>query len=602
VSEPERIEQSGSFVQAGTGYRFRLTSAPEAGRASRGTVVFVHGFAEELNKSRRMVGRMARMLAADGWCVVQRDLEGCGDSSGDFGQTSWSAWIHDVAQELAQAPATSPLWLWCMRAGALLAAAVIAERPDVNVLLWQPVLSGAQHLQQFLRLQAGARIAGIDATTVGASPLETLRSGGTVWAGGYALNAALASGLESARFGVPEGHRGRIAWFEVSQDEAPTISPAGKRVIDGLRGRGLTVDARAIAGLPFWQTQEVEDCDPLLEATRAELSDACGAHRLNVESDQGCCATNAGGIGRSTTGDEEEVVAFRGSQGRLWGVLSRPPKGLASSMAVLVVVGGPQYRVGSHRQFASLARCLARAGFSTLRFDYAGMGDSEGEKPDFRACGPDLRTALDVLARACPGATKFAVWGLCDAASAALMFATADARVVAIVAANPWARSASSLAAARVKHYYLGRIVEREFWAKLVGGRLDWRASIVSLVDNVRGFRSHRHGAAASRDDDSYQLRMARGLAKFSGRVLLILSGRDLTAREFIDHVEATRAWSGLLVAPRVLRVDLPEADHTFSRPAWQQTVEEHTIAWLRWLEGGPPAGHVLATAAAPVP
>jgi exosortase A-associated hydrolase 1/exosortase A-associated hydrolase 2 len=600
VTEPERIEQSGSFVEADPGYRLRLISAP-ADRTSRGTVVFVHGFAEELNKSRRMVGRMARMLAADGWCVVQRDLDGCGDSSGDFGQASWNAWVDDVAREVALAPAARPLWLWCMRAGALLAPRAIAVRPDAHLLLWQPVLSGAQHLQQFLRLQSGARITGSDVAG-GPSPLETLRSGRPVAAGGYVLSPALASGLESARFVVPDGHRGRIVWLEVSAEEAPALSPIGQREITGLRGRGLTVDARAVAGPPFWQTQEIEDCDPLLAATRSALGEDRSAQRLDVEPDAGCPASNAEAIGRSSAGDEEEVVAFRGAQGRLWGVLSRPPERAASSMAVLIVVGGPQYRVGSHRQFVSLARRLAAAGFPALRFDYAGMGDSEGEKPDFQACGTDLRAALDALARACPGATRFAVWGLCDAASAALMFATVEARVVAIVAANPWARGASSLAAARVKHYYLGRIVEREFWAKLARGRLDWRASIGSLVENVRGSRAHRRAAAAPGDDDSYQVRMARGLANFSGRVLLILSGRDLTAREFIDHVEASRAWKGLLAAPRVLRVDLQEADHTFSRPAWQQAVEDHTIAWLRWLDGGTPANPVFAAAAVAVP
>jgi exosortase A-associated hydrolase 1 len=217
-------------------------------------------------------------------------------------------------------------------------------------------------------------------------------------------------------------------------------------------------------------------------------------------------------------------------------VLSRPSEGApASSTAVLVVVGGPQYRVGSHRQFVSLARRLARAGFATLRFDYAGMGDSEGEKPDFLACGPDLEAALAALAQACPRVTRFAVWGLCDAASAALMFATADTRVCAIVAANPWARSASSLAAARMKHYYLERIAEREFWAKLARGRLDWRASVNSLLANLRGMRSHRRHTSQPVNGNSYQMQMAGGLSRFRGCVLLILSGRDLTAREGSD-------------------------------------------------------------------
>ena len=145
----------------------------------------------------------------------------------------------------------------------------------------------------------------------------------------------------------------------------------------------------------------------------------------------------------------ESVEAFRCDGAQLWGILSRPVAGQTeSSIGVLIVVGGPQYRVGSHRQFVLLARALARHGFPALRFDYRGMGDSEGNTRDFEGAGPDLLAALDALCTACPGLTRVVVWGLCDAASAALMFATADQRVAGIVAVNPWARSAASLAAA----------------------------------------------------------------------------------------------------------------------------------------------------------
>ena len=50
---------------------------------------------------------------------------------------------------------------------------------------------------------------------------------------------------------------------------------------------------------------------------------------------------------------------------------------------VLIIVGGPQYRVGSHRQFVQLARALASNGIATMRFDYTGMGDSQGKKAEF---------------------------------------------------------------------------------------------------------------------------------------------------------------------------------------------------------------------------
>src|SRR5439155_9776004 len=196
------------------------------------------------------------------------------------------------------------------------------------------------------------------------------------------------------------------------------------------RSRGLAVEASVVAGPPFWQTQEIEDCEPLLAATSAAIGGGDPDDlRVMLARPAVGSASEGAAPARSSREEIEEVVAFQGRQGRLWGVLARPPAALAaSSMAVLVVVGGPQYRVGSHRQFVSLARRLAKSGFATLRFDYAGMGDSEGARPDFLNCGPDLAAALGALAQACPRVTRFAVWGLCDAASAAFMFATADAR------------------------------------------------------------------------------------------------------------------------------------------------------------------------------
>jgi exosortase A-associated hydrolase 1 len=284
---------------------------------------------------------------------------------------------------------------------------------------------------------------------------------------------------------------------------------------------------------------------------------------------------------------DEQVVGFDCDGECLWGVLSRPAaSSLSQRTAVLIVVGGPQYRVGSHRQFVSLARGLAQAGFPALRFDYRGMGDSDGERRDFTRAGPDIRVALDALARACPAVDRFVIWGLCDAASAALMYVSTDSRVTGVVAANPWARSDASLAATRIRHYYLDRFASREFWAKLLRGGVDWHASVGSLVGSVRaafGARADDHGPARG---SSFQDAMASGLSAFRGRLLLILSGNDITAKEFTTFTAANPSWRGLLQRPNVARHELPDADHTFSRRQWLDEVQAQTVAWLLALGG----------------
>lgn len=282
----------------------------------------------------------------------------------------------------------------------------------------------------------------------------------------------------------------------------------------------------------------------------------------------------------------EQVLRFECAGETLWGLVSRPPAGASTRrLGVVIVVGGPQYRAGSHRQFVLQARALAAAGYPTLRFDYRGMGDSSGERRDFQAVDTDLSAAFSALMGAEPTLRGVVVWGLCDAASAAMMFASDDPRVVGLALANPWARSDASLAVATVKHYYSARLLQADFWRKLLGGQFDWRASLASLLSNLRAARGRNGAASAAASDARFQTRMARGLACFRGQVLLILSGNDLTAQEFLQYTAADPAWRGLLADPKISRVDLPEADHTFSRRRWLDEVGRRTLEWLDDLE-----------------
>ena len=105
----------------------------------------------------------------------------------------------------------------------------------------------------------------------------------------------------------------------------------------------------------------------------------------------------------------EEVLDFRCKGEQLIGILHRPHK--ARKRAVLVVVGGPQTRVGSHRQFVLLARSLADQGYPCLRFDYRGMGDSTGAMRDFQGIDDDIQAALDALLDAVPEVEDVALWG-----------------------------------------------------------------------------------------------------------------------------------------------------------------------------------------------
>ena len=287
----------------------------------------------------------------------------------------------------------------------------------------------------------------------------------------------------------------------------------------------------------------------------------------------------------------ERALTFDCRGDALLGILSEPAAPCGTG--VVVVVGGPQYRAGSHRQFVLLARALARQGFAVLRFDVRGMGDSAGAPRDFEGLGDDIAAAVATLMQQVPAVQQVALWGLCDGASAALLHidAARDPRVSGLVLLNPWVRSPESLARVQLRHYYWQRLAQRAFWTKLLSGGVG-QAAWRDLLANLRA----RRAAAPRAVQLSYQHRMARGWASFGGDILLVLSGNDFTAKEFIDTTQGDPAWAAALRHPRLQRHDLPEADHTFTARAWHTRVEEVTIAWLQAVESRRPAA--LAEAA----
>lgn len=292
----------------------------------------------------------------------------------------------------------------------------------------------------------------------------------------------------------------------------------------------------------------------------------------------------------------EETTLFNCAGDTLLGILTRPQT--PADTAVVVIVGGPQYRVGSHRQFVLLSRALAAAGIAVLRFDYRGMGDSSGAQRDFEAVSPDIAAAVDALQQSLPRVKHVMLWGLCDAAAAALLYChdTQDPRITGLCLLNPWVRSETSLARTQVKHYYIQRLQQKEFWLKLLRGGVAVQA-LGGLMKNIKtAFGSaSAHGSASSsagntgpRQADArqkpFQQRMALAWHKFPGQILLILSGEDYTAKEFQEFASNDPAWKNYQRHARLQRHEVPGVDHTFSGAASRQQAEQITLKWIAGL------------------
>lgn len=271
---------------------------------------------------------------------------------------------------------------------------------------------------------------------------------------------------------------------------------------------------------------------------------------------------------------DETPLCIRCGDAQLVAMLAQPAATRDAEVGVVIVVGGPQYRAGSHRQFLHLSRRLAAFGWPVLRFDYRGMGDSEGAPRSFETVSEDIAVAVDALQQQ-TGVRQVVLWGLCDGASAALMHAPADPRIRGLVLANPWARGAESFASAQLKHYYARRVLDPAFWRKLLGGGVKLRASLAEFIARLGQARAPARPAA------DFRQRMLDALARFDGRILWLLSGRDLTAQEFLTWIAQSGAASQLTAEGR-RRTDLPDADHTFSSATLRERVELLTADWLR--------------------
>ena len=305
-----------------------------------------------------------------------------------------------------------------------------------------------------------------------------------------------------------------------------------------------------------------------------------------------------------------EIATCFDCQGEtLVGILTVPLQ--APRRAVLIAVGGAQYRTGSHRQFTLMARALGQSGLAVMRFDFRGMGDSSGEGRLLAESGVDIAAALNHLQQRIASVKECVVLGLCDGASAAVLSANGDPRIRALILINPWTGDADAAAATRLQHYYLHRLTQAEFWRKLLAGRWPIRSAVTGLLGDLRqaivfrrgGKRSASGLAPASNVNsnsildpgvstttavtasalvDTLPLRdqMCREMARFTGPILLLLSSRDLTALQFKAVLGSSAPWRALARRKNLTMLQLAGANHTFSTDLWRSEVLDMIVRW----------------------
>lgn len=243
----------------------------------RGAVLYVPPFGDEMNKARRMAALQARALAQHGVDVLQIDLLGCGDSSGDSADARLEAWRDDLllaVDWLATQTGHRPQLLG-LRLGALLALDFARYRPAAcaRVIMWQPVTDGAAFVTGLYRQQlAGRMLDASDTGTAAGGAMAALRArvlaGAPLEVGGYLLDPALLGAIEALALArlTPLGHP--MHWYDIGA-AGRALAPAIATLLRDWRAAGVTVQYTAFDGPPFWLTPEISTCMPLLAATVA---------------------------------------------------------------------------------------------------------------------------------------------------------------------------------------------------------------------------------------------------------------------------------------------------------------------------------------------
>jgi exosortase A-associated hydrolase 2 len=261
------------FLDSPRGPLFCISVAPTQ-QPPIGAVLYLHPFAEEMHKSRRMAALQARALAARGYSVLQIDLTGCGDSACDFGDASWTAWLDDarLGHDWLTDKTVQPVTLWGLRTGALLATDLAQRLRDIsNLILWQPVSDGSLFLNQFLRIKLASEMLSDGQSKSGTKALlAQLESGEGVEVGGNMLSPAMARELGGIKL-ASIAPACPISWLEVGAQASPSVTPASQRIVDAWLAAGVSLHTQTVQGDPFWSTQEITECPALIEATQGCL-------------------------------------------------------------------------------------------------------------------------------------------------------------------------------------------------------------------------------------------------------------------------------------------------------------------------------------------
>ncbi|WP_051685695.1 alpha/beta fold hydrolase [Rheinheimera texasensis] len=587
-----RFTLDAEYIQGGQGL-WLLTHWRAANNST--ALLILPPFAEEMNCCRRVFATLATMLVTTDTAATSGkgidcflpDFYGTGDSEGDFHNISLQQWRQDVLSFLPQLAGYQQVHVLGCRFGAALLLDWLSDirqiLPFGQVMLWQPQLDARRFWQQLQRLQQFGEPGGqadASAANTATIPAETL------YVAGYEIPLSLQSEALALNSQLP-ADVSQLYWFESTL--SGQLSPASLK----LQQNHPELLMQALNGQPYWLSQEPVDNQALLDATVAVLR---GFAAKSSPTSKAKSVTPA--ITRSiATVITANITAPQIIPLQLCGKQSLGIYlAAASDLLIVMVNGGAQTKAGSHRMQQQLAWHWQQAGFASLRFDFPGFGDAEGSAGDFIDHARYLTALPAELQRVFGKRRPVVLFGLCDGATAALL-ASHVLQPDALLLLNPWCRLQQNHARTMLKFYYLQRLVSKEFWQKLLTGRLKLTTSIASLqrflqasaaehhfdqqtTEKLAEPDSKPHGLPALSPDQAV-LQAIERWQSMSVPVHLTLSSADLTAAECAELLKRADLQH---LREQADCLEIAGANHTLSGEGHLAVLMQASVNFLRRL------------------
>lgn len=306
-----------------------------------------------------------------------------------------------------------------------------------------------------------------------------------------------------------------------------------------------------------------------------------------------------------------EPVSFPNGRGQiLHGMLHAPDPTAARGVCILLLSPGIKGRVGPHRLYLKMAEPLIAAGFHVLRFDYYGLGDSEGTLDERvmadmynsiqggRYVG-DTVAAMDWMART-HGVSRFVGSGLCGGSISALLAAAKDSRIEALLGiglpstleggAENFDRFLSRGQLRQEGRTYLSKIFRASAWRRFMTGKSGYGLILRSLRELVAPSKAAPPAeSAAEVRDNANPLFAPAFLALLESRrpVLLNFSSGDRHRFNFGEKFEERHAAKIARIGHAYDVHVIEGANHVMSDPRW---IADMLLVTRQWLDRHFPA------------